>query len=336
MLNIHVNSTPRHLKVTPTMVDDFLIDPVMGLKVIMGIECDAFQANRVRTYWWVPDVMDSSGVGTGKTIAAWAALNLRAVLLGDQHMGVYYQFFDSGKRNFWKYYRIIRHPLFRAQLGKVDLLGEKEGKANTQGPACFMQWFKNDSVILMPAPNWNQEAEGQAGTDLNVALLDEWTKSERISKGRDGTAGDSGINKQILARVRRYSRNQHHPLWGNHRLFTASAESPNHPGWARYQAFQREIAKGNPKFACISYSYKDYSGRRTSTGRSYRETYRDENMYLSLKAQVTAAEFKRQALGLWAKETRGWYSEEAIRRCVENGITAGLEPMTERAATMGA
>jgi hypothetical protein len=324
-VNIHVSTLPPHYKITQTMIEDFLIDPVMGIKVIMGRTLDAFQANRVRTCWWTPNVIDSSGVGTGKTDNFFCLTQLRALLIGDQHGLVLYQDFDATKRFYWEKYRSIRSPIFQAQLGKVDDEGNKEGKSRKEGPSSLTAWFKNESMIVAPAPQWLQGAEGEAGGDMNWVLLDEWTKSARIGKD-----GNDGINKQILSRVRRQCFNQHHPLWANHVWFSASAESPSHPAYARYRSFEEEIARGNPNYALISYSYKDYSDLPTDNGKPFRERYRDEGAYERLRVQVTKTEFKRQALGLWAKETKGFYSEAALRKCVELGIAMGLEPQIAR------
>jgi hypothetical protein len=332
MLSIHAPSTPRHLRITQTMVEDFLIDPVLGVKVIWGLEMDDFQKSRLRTYWWIPNVIDSSGVGTGKTLTFWLFMNLRALIIPDQKALVMYQRFQSGKDQFWPYYRAMktRSRLFEAQLGKVDLLGEKEGKDNSQGASCYIQYFKNDSEVRMPAPDWMQGAEGQKGTDINVLGVDEWTLAEAAGAKQDGRTGtaEGGINKQLLSRVRRSSYNQHHPLWGNHRVFMASAESPSHPAYKRYKAFQKRIAAGDPHYALISYSYRDYSHRICHTGKSFRDEFRNETMLQNLRSELTPAEYKRQALGLWERETAGWYSEAAMQRCVAYGTSLGLQPET--------
>jgi hypothetical protein len=311
------------------MVEDFLIDPVLGVKVFFGLEMDDFQKARLRTYWWIPNVIDSSGVSTGKTLTFWLFNNLRALIIPDQKMLVMYQQFDAGKTQFWQYYRAAktRSRLFAAQLGRVDEAGDSEGKANTKGASCYTQYFKNDSEIQMPAPNWVQAAVGQKGNDINVLGIDEWTVAEALGpKDEKGNAKSGGINKQLLSRVRRASYNQHHPLWGNHRVFMASAESPNHPAWRRYLAFKRRIAAGDPNYALISYSYRDYSHRISHTGKSFRDEFRNETMLQNLRSELTPTEYNQQALGIWDRETAGWYSEADIQACVTYGKALGLIP----------
>jgi hypothetical protein len=342
-IEIHTPSQPRHLKITQTMVDDFLIDPVLGVTVIFRVKLDAFQRSRLRYYWWVTDVIDSSGFGTGKSLTFWLFMNLRCIILGDQWACAYYQTFDAGKKIFWPYFTQFnarQAPLFAAQLGKVDTEGDIEGKDNTRGPACFFQHFRNESLIMMPAPNWMQEAKGQAGLTLNVAGIDEWTKVETMSKKTTKTTDEQGqavggINQQILGRVRRANYNQHHPLWGNHRLFLATAESSMHPANTRLKVFQREIEKGNPHYATISYSFKDVSNLKSHTGKPFREQIIDWNTISNMKATFTRAHFLREGLGIWAKETKGWYSEEALDRCVAAGQANGTEPEISRSNKFG-
>jgi|GEM_PF-1182268 len=341
-MNVVVSSTPKHLKVTPTMVDDFLIDPVLGVSVIFKMKLDAFQAARLRYYWWIPDLIDSSGFGTGKSLVFWLFMNLRSVIIGDQWCCAYYQTFEAGKQIFWPYYTDFhpaRAPIFNAQLGSIDTDGDVSGKDNKKGPACYTQNFKNGSKVLLPAPNWIQDAKSQAGLTLNVVGIDEWTKVESMTRKNDARfssasgASVGGINQQILGRVRRACFNQHHPLWGNHRLFMATAESTLHAGYARYQVFQQEIAKGNPYYATISFSFKDFSNLKSHTGKPFKDQIPDWKTIKSMKAQFTRAHFLREVLGVWARETQGLYSEAALDRCVANGLANNLEPECVRMVT---
>lgn len=329
MLNIHVPEasyvTPRY-RITSGMVEDFLVDPVMAAEIIFGVRMDIFQKSRLRTYWWVPNVIDSSGVGTGKTslgVFIWS--NLRAMLLGDQMGMILYQNLTAGENQYWSKYVSMSSPIFQAQLGKMTKEGDEKGKANTSGASCYKQHFKNGSLMMMPAPDWLRGATGRAGEDVNFVALDEWTKSEAARK-----EGLSGIDEQIIARVRRHSFNQHHPVWGNHWLYTASAESPEHKSYTKVREFEKRIRQGDPTYAHISYSFKDYSDLPCGVdGKTYREHYRNEAAYENIKLGGST-NFRRQALGLWAKETRGWYTEESVDRARALGVKLGLTVETER------
>jgi hypothetical protein len=317
-MEVLVPSVPKRLRVTETMVCDFLVDPVMGVKVIFGAELDVFQQVRLRAYWWVPDVIDSSGFSTAKTLCFWLFLNLRCIIIPDQVCGAYYYTFETGKQTFWSYYRsgFARTPIFQAQLGKLDEMGD-EAKSLVKGPACFVASFKNGSEIKMPAPSWTQDARSQASLRFNVVGIDEWTKVE--------ASGSTGIDDQILGRVTRPCWNQHHPLWGNHTVFLATAEPMSHVAYRRYQAFQRRISRGDPSCACLSFSFKDYSNKRCQTGKTFREEFRMEQKLESMKAQFTRQHYLCEVLGVWSRSGRGWYSDEALARCVERGRQLNTE-----------
>lgn len=372
-----VSRVPRHLQITPTMVDDFLFDPVMAAYVLLGQKLDVFQACRLRLMWWTPNVIDSSGFGTGKSLGIWIFLNLRAMIIGDQHLCVYYQTFQSAKDIFWPYYRTFdrrRAPIFDAQLGKLDAEGDMDGKDNTKGPACYKQYFKNDSLVMAPAPNWFQDAKGQAGQTFNVVAVDEWTKVETMTKktGRvTNEKGDvvGGINQQIMGRVRRASWNQFHPIWGNHMVFLATAESMQHPGYRRYKNFLTAIKSGDPDYGLFTSSFKDFSNIREETniriedcdciksppadggvcpvcvgerralkstvGKPIKEVVPNWKRIRDMKQEFTRAHFLREVCGVWARETRGWYSEDAVERCVAIGHANNLQPEIARNNSLG-
>ncbi len=310
------------------MIDDFLIDPVLGARVIFGVHLDAFQAAGLKIAWWYPWFLDCSGLGTGKTFSrGFLPVALRCVLMEGEFWCVLYQTYESGKGNFWNYFRDYadarEYPIWNAQLGKVDYQGDYDGKDNTRGPASSKQWFKNDAQIMMVAPDWVREARAIAGLNFSGILLDEWTKSQAMTKKGESV---SGIDKQVLGRVRKESFNQYHRLWTNHRIFLATAEAPSHPGYERYKTFKREVDAGNPDFGMFTSSFKDFSQRPSRNGKPFRDVVPKWTMLKGNKASWTRAHWLREALGVWARETTGVYTEAALNRCVEAGAAAGLEP----------
>jgi hypothetical protein len=202
-----------------------------------------------------------------------------------------------------------------------------EAKSLVKGPACFVASFKNGSEIKMPAPSWTQDARSQASLRFNVVGIDEWTKVE--------ASGSTGIDDQILGRVTRPCWNQHHPLWGNHTVFLATAEPMSHVAYRRYLAFQRRIHRGDPNCAYLSFCFKDYSNQRCQTGKTFREEFRMEQKLASMKAQFTREHYLCEVLGIWSRSGRGWYSEEALARCVQRGRQLGTEAITVRSAECG-
>ena len=77
-------------------IEEFIRDPVLAAYVFFKAELDVFQASRLRFMWYVPELIDGSGVSTGKTELIWMWANLRAILLPqpspymNRTIGVYY------------------------------------------------------------------------------------------------------------------------------------------------------------------------------------------------------------------------------------------------------
>lgn len=108
-------------------------------------------------------------------------------------------------------------------------------------------------------------------------------------------------------------------------MYSATAESPQHPGYKRYRMFEKEIASGNPNYAIIRYDYKDFSNLKSHSGKPFKEQVPDWKTITNHKRMFTRAHSLREDHGLWARETAGWYSEEALGRCVRAGLALGTE-----------
>lgn len=317
-VDIYTPKVPKRFVISDTIIEELLTDPVAAAYCIFGVKLDAFQRVRLRRYWWVPQVIDSSGVSTGKTFVFWIYINLRAVLLGQHTAGVFYQTFSTGKEAFWNQYTKPwgQRPIFRAQLGRFDELG-RAAKSTLKSPSCYSFSLNNGSRILMPAPSWLQDAQNIGSYRFNTGGIDEWTKVENT--------GTTGIDDQFFGRITMTNWNQSHPIWCNHIKFLATAESQGHPAWRRYQRFVRRMKSGDPNVDVFSFSYKDYSNEEIEPGQTFRDKFRQENTMKQMKDQLERDHVLREVYGIWSKSGRGWYAPEAIERTVELGKQIGFE-----------
>jgi len=323
-------SVPKHLLITQTMWEDFMFDPVMAAYVIFGVELDDFQGARLRYYWWVQNVIDSSGVSSGKTIVIWLFLMLRCILLPDHVAAIYYPTFGTGKQEFWQYFarfaRMEGAKIFRSQIGdslKVEPGEEVDGDGTVHGADCYRAVFRNGNMLMMPATNAARNMLNSASLRLNTLVGEEWTILEDIS---------DGIDAQLIDRTSRQSFNQHHPIWGNHILLSAHAETRMHPAYARYREHEKRCRAGDPTYANISYSYKDFSSRPCHTGKTFKDEYRTES---TIKNRNTSTKdvgsLLGRAFGIWSAHTKGWFTEEHITQCCANGRLRNVQPASSRA-----
>lgn len=328
-MNATVPTIPKRMRVTATMLDDFLGDPVLAARVFMGLELDAFQAVRLRYHWWTPNLIDSSGYSSGKTIVDFAYVCLRCILLTPAHTAaVYYPSFETGKNAFWdmNFPIAMKAPLFRAHMGRTDDDGDKSGSDRTRGQSSWKAYFKPDAMLILPAPSWEKEAATQAGNRFNTILIDEWTHIE----AKTGTNRTGGITGQIIGRASKTSFNPNHPVWGTHIHFSATAKPRSHVAYGRFRTYEREHKKGNPSYHVFSFSYKDFSGMPGPDGRSFRESYRNDGNIAKVKLEHLSkgltAEWLGEGLGIWAIGGTGWYTGDSIQRCRMSGSSSQLTP----------
>ena len=311
---------PAHLRITPQMWEDFLCDPVLAASVIMGIRLDAFQAARLRFMWWTQNVIDSSGVGSGKTISDFVFLSLRVILLPDHQAAIFYPSFGTGKNSFWEYFGALigsgRAPIFVSQMGhplKSEPGDEIAGDGTVHGADCYTAFFRNGNLLKMPAPSIALNSVRAASLSLNTLIIEEWNQIDAMS---------DAIDKQLIDRARRASWNQFHPIWGNHIVYTGHAQTRLHPSAPRYHSHERRVKAGDPTYANSAFSYKDFSDLPSDQpGKTFKEHRRNEVSIQAKRAVANKSDWLGQGFGIWGSSGVGWFSEEAILA----GIAAGRE-----------
>jgi hypothetical protein len=248
------------------IIEKFLRDPVMALYCITGIELDAFQRARLRFYWFFPHKVDSSGWGTGKTIEEWGYAVLRAIFIPDHMVGVYYPIFQTGKETWWKYFRTIKHPVLESQY--------RPGKHEWNESGCYRCEFKSGSIIYLPAPGFLQNAMSQVSRSFHTLIVGEYTQAAQKGEGVD----------ELIGRVRGPNFNKKHPIWSNHSLLSAHAESPTHPSYRYFKAardavlgkFSQEEQHTTATFTASFLDWTDKPADRRPGSASFREKYRED------------------------------------------------------------
>jgi len=298
------------IEIEQKWMEQFFFDPVMAAYVLMGAKLDVFQQARLRFYWFCPEVIDSSGVGTGKTEVQFVYLMLRCILMPGHLAAIYFPNFQTGKDTFWVKFADYeeRSPVFAAQFRKGQKADEE--KANQRNPGAWIRTFKNGSKLFMPAPDFKGDSKNQASRDFNTVVIDEYLRAADQGEG---------IDKQIVDRARRKCFNKLHPVWCNHVKFLGHAESPQHKEYQRLKAFKGAIRDGSSRHALITFSYRDWSEELA-------RMYREDNLIASQKRKMTRDAFRRQYLGIWTIDGTNYYHPHTIALCRRPGII----PQTRR------
>lgn len=243
------------ITVEETFIRDLYCDPVMAVAAVFGENrLDAFQRAMLRFMWFCPVSMDTSGQGSGKTWLMFIYLNLRAVLLPDQHVIYLPQTLDQGKRVFWnKYYdgyylKQGVSPIFTSQLRRVR--GSQLGTLNQEGFS--MRLFRNGSQVMMIPPNIQGEGKSAAGEDCNTIGIEEFGRLYDSEKGKMAADG------QFASRWRRAPKREGFPF-GNQIHWSGHAEEPSHPSHMRFDQIKDEIAAGSTEDVQYTFCYRDFS-----------------------------------------------------------------------------
>ncbi len=312
-IQINVPSIPRRLAISSSLIDEFLLDPVMGIYVVFNEVLDEFQKVRARLSWFTPRLMDSSGLSSAKTLNLFLTFNLRCVLMEGRIAAVYYPSWGQGQKTFWRHYTnyLKKSAIFRAQVGRMSAdQGKVEGKAQLKGPSCWSMEFRNNSQILLPAPGFLQDAKTQAGLRLNDLGIDEINKVAAM--------GTTGIDDQLIGRCTLAVYNKNHPVWQNKHLFLSTAEDTMHPGYQRFKNFKEQADNGNPEYAVFSGSFKDYSNLLGSDGRPFK-IHREDNIMRDLRINKSRSAYLQEALGIWSDNGKAFYAQEYIDNAMRYG-----------------
>lgn len=284
-------------------IEAYIKDPVLAAWAIFGANLDTFQAVRLRYMWWCPELIDDSGISTGKTEILWLWAQLRAILLPQPHpypyrvIGIYYPSLESARSNFLPKYEkyIDASEIFRNELRQMH--GGKLGYQNLSGA---IQWvYRNGSVVQCPAANYAQDAKNQASKRFHDVGVDEAKEADK---------GSQGLDSQILGRVTAPGWNNKHPVWANHVVLMGHAEDPDsHPFYRRVRAFRALIKDGSQNHAIITSSYRDWS-------KKFQKDYRPDGMIRTAKLTMTKVRFRQVWEGLWEHGSEDWYESADLRK----------------------
>ena len=301
-------------------IEAYIRDPVLAAWAIFGVELDTFQQARLRMMWWVPELIDDSGISTGKTEILWIWAQLRAILLPQpgryphRIIGIYYPTLDSAQSNFApKYQKYLETcPVFRAELRPTH-----GGKLGYQALKGAIQWvYRNNSIVQCPAANLAQNAENQASKRFHDVGLDESKVMDRSS---------DALDNQILGRVTAPGYNNDHPVWKNHVVMMGHAEDPDsHPFYRRVKAFRSLIRDGSQGYGIITSSYRDW-------GPKFQKDLRPDTMIRRDRLTLSRARFRQLWEGLWEHGTEDWYDAKDLNAAASRRVpvlTRRRDPQT--------
>ena len=288
---------------------ELISDPVMASEIILNCTFDVHQAARLRYFWFVPNCMDDSGVGTGKTTIIFAWQALRHILLphprgmSPRLMALFYPTLSTAKEaigdQFEKF--IDTAPIFRNEIAPTTRGGKRYALREEEGYYEFR--FRNGGITRMPAIGMSKDGSNLASRRYTDGVVDEQKEVDLKSRVLD---------KQILQRCNGptpYGR--HHPLWTNHCKLLGHAEDPGtHPAYKRHIAWKNLIKEGSQEYHIISACFRDVNIQTHGFMINQTEIRRDFH-------SLSSAEFEQRRGGIWKGDSEQWYQSIKLNECMQ-------------------
>ena len=289
-------------------------DPVMSAKALMGAEMDVFQAAALKTMWFVPRVLDHSGISTAKSERAFIFAFLRCFLIPPKPgrkrvLAVYYQNQGTAEETFLPK---LEHYMHQSKFFEMQIKLQRGGKLYKNHKNVTVIEGVGPWRIELPAGDFMNDSRSNASRRFNDIIFDEI--AEALTMGR-------GVEKQLRGRATAASYNSKHPVLRNHQVFLGHGEDPSHPYYKLVKEFRKAIRRGSQDHAIFCADYEDYRGEfaKTYGAEAAAEAKEQRN-------SLTEAEFDCIWRGHFKRATKGWYSTHVI----ENVRRTDLVPKLKR------
>lgn len=280
-------------RLTAIMVDDFIHNPILAAKVLLGLKIPPHEELRILVMWTSFYTIDDSGFSTGKSFTFAILSALRSILFPGRVSGILSKTFAQGKlifRNYDRWYETNR--IFKSCITKIN------GKPRlVHGTDVFAAHFRGGSEIRVLPPNFMQDAERLRSERWNDAYMDEFTTFGKFT----------AFNSTITGRVTKDNKFPDDPIRQNH-IHLASTPSFTHS--AAYEIVRnvsKQIQSGNKDYARFSCNYRHIP--KTPKWRFLVNRKVIFNMQTTLPIGIVRSEID----GIWQKDSASYYSSAEIQ-----------------------
>ena len=279
-------------KLTATMVEDFICDPILAAKVLLNLQVPPHEELRILWMWTHYYTNDDSGFSTGKSFTHAVVSALRSILFPGRTSGVLSKTYAQGKlifANFDKWYDTC--PIFRWCVrhkgGKPQLI---------HGSDAHIATFRGGSTIRVLPPNFMQDAERLRSERWNDGYFDEWT-----------TFGNyEAFNKTIIGRVTKENYFPDCPVRQNHIHLSSTPNFTHHPSYAMVRRIQRLISSGNLDHGRFTCNYRHIPNNEEWKWLVNRK------VIFTMQTSLPPGVVKSEIDGIWQKDSLSYYSSMKI------------------------
>lgn len=296
----HQNSerqgTMKSSLLTAMMIDDCLHDPVLGAKVLLGYDSPPHMELRLWGMWNNFMMIDSSGLGTGKTLCIAIVSALRSMLLEDRVSGIISRagaqarlitdIFDKwAKTKKIMVSQMIQNITDRPRITHKDEVNQI--------------FWKNGSVIRIQSPGFTQDANRLASEDWNDGYCDEWTRYQDFD----------AFWRIVVGRMRRPVNpiyDGRDPIFGNHLYLSGTATYQWAPAYKQWERVYKKMMAGERGYEAQSWNY-------TQIPKKFEALSRETKKFIGEQmANMTRVAVRQEVFGEWVKDSASCYRQEDI------------------------
>ncbi len=276
---------------TSTMVQDFLHDPILAAKVLLGIRVPPSQELRILTMWFHHYTQDDSGFSTGKSTTLAIVAALRSMLMEGRIGGMLSGTFRQGQlifANFDRWYS--QSAIFRYCVKHTN------GKPRiNHGNSAWEIRFKGDSLVRVLPPNFMQDSVRLQSERWHDAYLDEWPSFNMDS-----------LTKTIFGRVTAVNLYQECLIRQNHIHLCGTPGFKHKPAYKQVKRVDANIARGNKDYARYSCNWRHFP--RTDEWKGFI----DYKIIYTMQTSNPEGVVKSEIDGFWQDDAMSYYSIVAI------------------------
>lgn len=282
-------------KLTATMVEDMIFDPILGAKVLLGIKVPPHEELRILWMWSTYYTIDDSGFSTGKSFTFAIVAALRSILFSQRVSGIISKTFSQGKlifQNLDRWYNTSK--IFRSCVKHAG------GKSRlVHGNDAWSAHFTNESEIRTLPPDFVKDAERVRSERWNDGYFDEWTVYGNMA----------ALNKTLTGRVSRVNDFGDCPVRMNHIHLGSTPTFTYHPSFQVVKRVAHQISQGNKNYGRYSCNYRHVPDTKEWKWLVDRKTI------FHMQTVLPPGVIKTEIDGVWQQDSGAFYSSREIEQC---------------------
>lgn len=296
-------------RVTATMVEDMLFDPILASKVLLNLRIPPHEELRILAMWVTHLMSDDSGFSTGKSFTHAIISALRSILMSGRISGILSGTFRQGQlifQNFDRWYE--SSSIFR------NCIKHYNNKPRlVHGGGLWQATYINGSETRVLPPNFAEESVNLRSERWHDGYFDEWVVYKNLSS----------LTSTIFGRVTATNEHRDCPVRQNHIHLSSTPGFEHQPPYNLIKKIQANTEKEPENYKRFTCNYRHVPRKKKW------EFLVNLRVIHSMQTMNPPGIVKSEIDGFWQKDSMSYYSSGTITDCRPKNLTALLGRMSQ-------